>query len=77
LPCDEPRNFAPDSVITLAVTNNDSALIRLPRSAKLRQQATNCLSIAVREKAPDFAADLIDEAIRLAQRARELETPKR
>ncbi|MDF0487181.1 hypothetical protein PX554_03485 [Sphingomonas sp. H39-1-10] len=50
---------------------------RSPRSNKLRQQASNCLSIAVREKAPDFAAELIDEAIRLAQRARELDMPKR
>ena len=50
---------------------------RSPRSNKLRQQASNCLTIAVREKAPDFAAELIDEAIRLARRARELETPKR
>ena len=66
-----------DSEITPVVTTDDIAPIRLPRSAKLRQQATNCLSIAVREKTPDFAADLIDEAIRLAQRARELETPKR
>lgn len=49
---------------------------RSPRSIKLRQQASNCLSIAVREKTEDFAAELIDEAIRLARRARELETPK-
>jgi hypothetical protein len=60
-----------------AVTTDDTAPIRLPRAAKLRQQANNCLSIAVREKTPAFAADLIDEAIRLACRARELEAPKR
>jgi len=64
-------------VITSIVTTDDSAPVRFTRSAKLRQQATNCLSIAVREKTPDFAADLIDEAIRLSRRARELEVPKR
>ena len=50
---------------------------RASRSIKLRKQASNCLSIAVREKTEDFAAELIDEAIRLAQRARELDAPKR
>ena len=58
------------------MTTQDSAPIRSPRSAKLRQQANNCLSIAVREKTPDFAADLIDEAIRLVRRAHELDMPK-
>ena len=45
----------------------------LTRSAKLRQQAGNCLAIAVREKTLDFAAELIDEALRLSRRAAELE----
>ncbi|MCP3729380.1 hypothetical protein M9978_02970 [Sphingomonas sp. MG17] len=42
------------------------------RAHKLAQEARNCLSIAVGQKDSDFAADLIDEAIRLAARAREL-----
>ncbi len=58
------------------MTTDDTAPIRLPRSLKLRQQASNCLSIAVREKTPDFAAELIDEAVRLVRRAGELDTPK-
>ncbi len=45
---------------------------RLQRSGKLRREAENCLAIAVRETQPDMAALLIDEAVRLAVRAREL-----
>ncbi|MBY8826015.1 hypothetical protein [Sphingomonas colocasiae] len=45
---------------------------RLRRSGKLRREAENCLAIAVREPQPDMAALLIDEAVRLAMRAREL-----
>ncbi|WP_206599101.1 hypothetical protein [Sphingomonas turrisvirgatae] len=42
------------------------------RAHKLAQEAKNCLTIAVAQKDPAFAGDLIDEAIRLAARAREL-----
>jgi len=38
----------------------------------LRREAENCLAIAVREAQSDMAALLIDEAVRLAMRAREL-----
>lgn len=55
------------------MTTDDTAPIRLPRAIKLRKQASNCLSIAVREKTPDFAAELIDEAVRLVRRAGELD----
>ncbi|MEG3088462.1 hypothetical protein [Sphingomonas sp. PB4P5] len=40
------------------------------RAAKLHQQALNCLTIAVKEDA--HSAELIDEALRLAKRSREL-----
>jgi len=43
------------------------------RSGKLRHEAGNCLAIALREKQPEMAALLIDEAARLASRARELD----
>lgn len=42
------------------------------RAYRLAQEANNCLTIAVGQKDPSFAGDLIDEAIRLAARAREL-----
>jgi hypothetical protein len=38
----------------------------------LRREASNCLQIAVRERDPAFTAQLIDEALRLAARARDL-----
>lgn len=41
------------------------------RSTRLKQEASNCLSIAV-GKTGGFTADLIDEAVRLNARAREL-----
>ncbi len=42
------------------------------RAHRLAQEARNCLTIAVGQKDAAFAADLIDEAMRLAARAREL-----
>lgn len=41
------------------------------RSTRLKQEASNCISIAV-GKTGGFTADLIDEAVRLNARAREL-----
>ena len=40
------------------------------RAARHHQEALNCLKIAVKEEA--HSADLIDEALRLAKRSREL-----
>lgn len=45
---------------------------RPARAERLRQEARNCLTIAVGQKDGHFAAELIDEALRLTQRAREL-----
>ena len=45
------------------------------RSEKLRREALNCVDIAVRENEPGFAAILIDEALKLSKRARELDGP--
>lgn len=42
------------------------------RAHRLAQEAKNCLTIAVGQKDSSFAGDLIDEAIRLSARAREL-----
>lgn len=42
------------------------------RAARLQREAYNCLAIAVAERDQAHAADLIDEAERLARRAREL-----
>lgn len=42
------------------------------RAHKLAQEARNCLTIAVSQKDTEFAADLIDEAVRLSARARQL-----
>lgn len=42
------------------------------RAARLRTEARNCLTFAVTEPDPAHAAELIDEAVRLARRSREL-----
>lgn len=43
-----------------------------PRAKRLAQEARNCLTIAVGHGDVAFTAELIDEALKLAQRAREL-----
>ncbi len=42
------------------------------RALRLKAEAGNCLTIAVGKADPVFAGELIDEAIRLMRRAREL-----
>ncbi len=42
------------------------------RAQRLAQEARNCLTIAVGHGDVAFTADLIDEALKLTQRAREL-----
>ena len=48
------------------------AITAPPRAVRLHIEARNCLDIAIGKNDPDFVAELIDEAIRLARRAREL-----
>jgi hypothetical protein len=43
-----------------------------PRALRLKTEAGNCLTLAVRQTDPAFAGELIDEAMRLMRRAREL-----
>lgn len=43
-----------------------------PRARKLKLESDNCLAIAIREREPDVAAMLIDEAAKLARRVKEL-----
>lgn len=64
----EPRD---DQRIELPV-NNIARTKQPSRAQRLAQEARNCLTIAVGQKDTAFAADLIDEAARLAARAREL-----
>lgn len=45
------------------------------RALRLRTEARNCLTLAVGQRDSAFAGELIDEAIRLARRARELTGP--
>ena len=42
------------------------------RALRLKTEAGNCLTIAVGKSDPVFAGELIDEAMRLMRRAREL-----
>lgn len=42
------------------------------RAARLKHEAENCLSLAVTTQEPAFAAELIDEALKLARRAHEI-----
>ncbi len=57
------------------VTSQDKPARSRDRALRLWQQARNCLSIAVGERDQVFAAELIDEAARLACRAHELAAP--
>ncbi|MFL9840714.1 hypothetical protein ABS767_07070 [Sphingomonas sp. ST-64] len=43
-----------------------------PRAQRLANEARNCLAIAVGHADVTFSAELIDEALRLSRRAREL-----
>ncbi len=45
---------------------------RPARALRLKTEARNCLTIAIRQRDTAFAGELIDEAMRLARRAREL-----
>ncbi|MEG3182225.1 hypothetical protein [Sphingomonas sp. LT1P40] len=56
------------------MTDKPSAKPIPRRALRLHEEASNCLAIAVRQTDRAFAADLIDEALRLAKRARELAT---
>ncbi|MDB5673509.1 MAG: hypothetical protein JWM65_491 [Sphingomonas bacterium] len=58
------------------VTNPTKAARLRDRAARLRQEARNCLTIAVGEKVEQHAAQLIDEAIRLMRRSAELSAPE-
>lgn len=55
-----------------AVTSSTIAKSASARAMRLANEARNCLTLAVTAKDSDFAAELIDEALRLARRAREL-----
>lgn len=48
--------------------------LSVARSARLKLEASNCIAIAI-GKSDSFTADLIDEALRLNARARELSAP--
>lgn len=54
------------------VTKNSKTARARERAARLHQEALNCLTIAVKEDETRHSADLIDEALKLAKRAREL-----
>ena len=62
-------------VIVRSVTRHSKPTRSRDRALRLWQQARNCLSIAVGERDQDFAAELIDEAARLACRAHQLAAP--
>ena len=57
------------------MSNRKTSSANPPRAARLKIEAGNCLTIAVGKSNPDDVADLIDEAMRLARRARELAGP--
>lgn len=43
-----------------------------PRALRLKTEAGNCLTIAMGKSDPESAAELIDEAVKLMRRAKEL-----
>lgn len=54
------------------VNSLDTVKTLSPRAQRLHREALNCLQLAVGEKAESFAAQLIDEAVRLMRRSAEL-----
>ncbi len=58
--------FSPD------VKHDQAANGPTPRARKLKLESDNCLAIAIREREPEIAAMLIDEAAKLARRVKEL-----
>ncbi|WP_200887557.1 hypothetical protein [Sphingomonas sp. ERG5] len=50
----------------------DAPSKQLIRAYRLSREASNCLTIAIGSRSSKDAAELIDEAIKLATRAREL-----
>jgi hypothetical protein len=72
---DELRELCPGSGIVRAM-NSHPERAPSPRALRLKTEAGNCLTIAVRQSDPAFAAELIDEAVRLTKRARELSGDK-
>ncbi len=67
--------------MNLADVMSKDVSAKLSRSLRLKTEARNCLTIAVQQRDTAFAGELIDEAMRLARRARELsedtKTPRR
>ena len=74
--CDEPPEPSgteppiPLSTGTVSILSKADRL--RDRAARLRSEAVNCVTIAVRERDQDHAARLIDEAITLTRRSAEL-----
>lgn len=60
------------SRIRRAVSNASKIDRARERAARLYAEAENCLTFAVSEEDEAHAAELIDEALRLARRSREL-----
>ena len=57
---------------TTSVTDRPKTARAQERAARLHQEALNCLKIAVTEDEQTHSAELIDEALKLAKRSREL-----
>ena len=47
------------------------------RAARLRHEASNCVALAVSTRQMAFAAELIDEALKLAKRSQEIGAEER
>lgn len=56
----------------MTMQTRPTAITAPPRAVRLHIEAGNCLDIAIGKEDPAFAGELIDEAIRLERRAREL-----
>lgn len=55
-----------------SVSRNEAPERRRSRAARLQREAANCLGVAVTTAQPEFAAELIDEAIKLTKRSQEM-----
>jgi len=68
----DPGTISPERNYSAAMQDSSKLDRTRRRAQKLQREAANCLTLAVRERSTDFAADLIEEASMLMRRVNEL-----
>jgi hypothetical protein len=60
--------------MTVIKASDHEARRSTARARKLRSEASNCIAVALQVQEAEFSADLIDEAVKLARRAAQIES---